>query len=132
VTAHSLRVHVFLGALSAAALSLALVADAADARASAPRKERQRRRAILQEELDRVAPLWPGQPRAGLALPLRLRQPAVAQTPAAPKPAATVPPSGALANGERGVTFPIVKGARSAGILPTFLPPFPGPASPIR
>jgi hypothetical protein len=127
VTTHSLRVHMFLGALSAAALSLALVADAAAAPAATPRREKQRRRAIPQEELDRVAPLWPGQPRASLALPLRLRQSAASR-----KPAATAEPSDPLANRERGVTYPIVRGALRVGILPRALPPFPGPASPIR
>jgi hypothetical protein len=124
VTTHSLRAHVILGALSAAALSLALVADAATTQAQ--RKEKQRRRPIPQEELDKVAPLWPAHHRAGLDLPLRLRQPAAAE-----KPVATVESSGVITNREPGITYPITRGAHRIGILPLYLPPFQ-PASPIH
>ncbi len=127
MTNPSRRIRVLVGALCAAFLSLALVADAATAATSTERARKQRRRAPVDQEFGRVAPVWPALPTFGLGLPLApVRPPDAVQKPVA-APATVAPADGSA-------TLAIVQRAGHAGFRGSYRYPYaPGiPVSPIR
>ncbi len=120
MTTRARRAHVFLGVLGCLSLALVLVAEAAAAPSSA-QSNRKRRAAWLADEEFGI------QPTAWLTLrPVWLAPGAGEKPPAAPRLAAET-----VVIESRAGTTPRRGGHGSANI-PKVVPPFPGPASPIR
>ncbi len=121
MTTRARRLDVFLGALACLCLALVLAAEAAAAPASAPSTRKRRpARLVTDQELGIQPPAW-------LTLrPVWLAPGAGEKPPAAPRLAAET-----VLIESRAGTVPRRGGHGSTGI-PKVVPPFPGPASPIR
>jgi hypothetical protein len=115
----------------ATGFALTLVADATAAQAPTQHAQKQRRArpAPADQELEKQPVTRPARTPAEAVLPAAQ----LPRTSAVEKmPATLAAAPDAVANREATTTWWLVKGARRVGILPKVLPPFPGPASPIR
>jgi hypothetical protein len=123
VTTPVRRLFVFFGALGWLALALVLAVDAA-ATPATTQSGRKRRAA-----LGPVAEEFQIQPAAWLTLRPVWLPPSAAEKRPAPWRLAT---RSVILDGRSGDAPAIVRGAHGSANIPKFLPPFTGPASPIR
>jgi hypothetical protein len=122
LTTSARRVAVFFGALGCVALALILAVDAAAASAST--ESRAKRRAGLAVGQEFLVP-----PAAWLSLrPVWVPPGAANKAPAVPRVAAQT----LIIADSAGTMPPPARGGHGSTNIPKYLPPFPGPASPIR
>lgn len=123
MTTRTRRPLVFFVALGCLSLALVLAVEAAAAPAST---QSGRKRRAGQGPVDQELPI---QPAAWLALRPVWLPPGAAEKPPAPPRLAT---RSMIVEDPEAIAPRIVRGAHGSANIPKFLPPFIGPASPIR